>query len=91
MDPASLPRLRELLAKDFAIEPARLVPATTLADLEIDSLRMIEIAFDVEEAFGITIPAEPAELMARVKTLADLAAYVDERVAARDAQPERSA
>jgi acyl carrier protein len=91
MDTASFARLRDLLAKEFDIEPARLVPTTTLADLEIDSLRMIEIAFAVEDAFGITIPAEPAELMARVKTLGDLAAYVDERVAARGAQVEPAA
>jgi acyl carrier protein len=83
MESASLARLRDLLAKDFAIDPARLVPAATLADLEIDSLRMIEIAFSVEDAFGITVSAEPAELMARVKTLGDLAAYVDGEVAAR--------
>jgi acyl carrier protein len=71
-------RLAALLARELAVEPARLAPATTLEDLEIDSLRMIELAFAVEDAFGVTIGAAPAELMAGVKTLGDFAAYIDE-------------
>lgn len=76
-------RLATLLASELAVDRARLVPAATLEDLEIDSLRMIEIAFAIEDRFGVTIGAEPAELMARVKTLGDFAAYVDELLAAR--------
>ena len=78
-------RLAELLARELAIDPARLAPGATLEELEIDSLRMIELAFAVEDAFGVTIGAEPAQLMARVKTLGDFAAYVDELLAARTA------
>jgi acyl carrier protein len=44
---------------------------------------MIEILFSVEEAFGITVPADPAEMKARVQTFGDLAAYVDELVQAK--------
>ena len=75
-------RLSDLLAKELAIDPARLVPGATLEELQIDSLRMIELAFAVEDAFGVTIGAEPAQLMARVKTLDDFTAYVDELLAA---------
>ena len=80
---SSFDRLAGLLATELAVDPARLVPAATLEDLEIDSLRMIELAFAVEDAFGVTIGAEPAQLMARVKTLGDCAAYVDELLAGR--------
>ena len=82
-------RLRELLAKEFAIERARLVPEARLEDLEIDSLRMIEIAFAVEDAFGVKIDEEPAQLMARVRTLGDFAAYVEGLAAAPAPQPAR--
>ena len=78
-------RLSDLLAKELAIDPSRLVPGATLEELQIDSLRMIELTFAVEDAFGVTIGAEPAQLMARVKTLGDFAAYVDELLAARTA------
>ena len=81
----TLERLAALLAKEFALEPGRLVPSARLEDLDIDSLRMIEIAFSVEDAFGVKIADEPAELMARLKTLGDFAGYVDGLVAARAA------
>lgn len=82
-------RLRDLLAKEFAIDPARLVPDARLEDLDIDSLRMIEIAFAVEDAFGVKIDDEPAQLMARIRTLGDFAAYVDGLAAAPSPQPAR--
>ena len=76
----TIDRLRELLQRDFQLPPERLTPQAGLEELEIDSLRMIEILFSVEEAFGITIGADPAEIRARVKTFGDLAAYIDELV-----------
>jgi acyl carrier protein len=88
---STLEALAALLAKEFALDPARLVPSARLEDLEIDSLRMIEIAFAVEDAFGVKIADEPAELMARVKTLGDFAAYVDGLLAARAARSPEGA
>ena len=79
----TLERLQALLERDFELEPAALVPAATLESLDIDSLRMIEILFSVEDAFGIAVPAEPAEIRARVRTLGDLAGYIDELVVAK--------
>ena len=80
---STLERLAELIAKELAIEPARLTPDATLEALEIDSLRMIELAFAVEDAFGLTIGAQPGELLARVKTLGELGAYIDGLLAAK--------
>ena len=74
----TLERLQALLAREFDITAETLVPAATLESLDIDSLRMIEILFGIEEAFGITVSAEQAEIRARVHTLGDLATYVDE-------------
>jgi acyl carrier protein len=73
----TIDRLDALLVKEFAMEPARLVPEARLEDLDIDSLRMIEIAFAVEDAFGVKIDEEPAQLMARIRTLGDFARYVE--------------
>ena len=75
-------RLADLLHRDFAIPRERLVPGATLESLEIDSLRMIEILFGVEETFGISVPDEASnEMKASVKTLGDLAARLDGLVA----------
>lgn len=84
---STLERLQALLARDFELRPEALVPAATLESLDIDSLRMIEILFSVEEAFGISVPAEPAEIRARVRTLGELASYIDELVAAKGRAP----
>ena len=83
----TLERLQALLARDFQLEAQALVPAATLESLDIDSLRMIEILFSIEEAFGITVSGEQAEIRARVRTLGDLAAFVDEQLAGRQAAP----
>lgn len=76
-------RLQSMLARDFDIEPATLVPEATLESLEIDSLRMIEILFTLEDTFGIKVEAEQSEIRTRVRTLGDLASYVDELLASR--------
>jgi acyl carrier protein len=81
----TLERLQAMLARDFELGAEALAPTATLESLDIDSLRLIEILFGIEEAFGITVGAEQAEIRARVRTLGDLAAYVDELVAAKGA------
>ena len=79
----TLERLAALLERDFGIPAERLHPDATLESLDIDSLRMIEILFTVEEEFEIAVPAEHAELKARLRTLGDLATYLDGLVAAK--------
>lgn len=80
---STLAKLQELLARDFDLAPARLQPDATLESLEIDSLRMIEILFTVEEEFKISVPAEHAELKAKLRTLGDLASYIEGLVVAK--------
>ena len=75
----TLERLRDLLARDFDIQAGKLAPEATLEDLGIDSLQMIEIVFSIEDAFGFKVDADAAEIRTRVKTLQDLAAFIDER------------
>jgi len=77
----TLERLQQLLHKDFDIPVEKLSRDALLEDLEIDSLRMIEILFSVEEVFKITVPAEQQELRLRLKTFGDLADYIQSLVA----------
>ncbi len=74
----TLERLAALLHKEFGIAAETLLPEATLESLDIDSLRMLEILFSVEEEFAITVPGDHGELKARIKTLGDLAVYVDD-------------
>ena len=73
-----LERLARLLERDFGIPAAALDAGATLEGLEIDSLRLIEIAFAVEDEFGVTMPQDQGEIRGRVKTLRDLAALIEE-------------
>jgi len=77
----TLERLQELLTKEFAIDRAKLTPDARLEDLDIDSLRMIEILFCVEDEFRITVAADQAELKAKLHTFGDLAGYIDTVIA----------
>ena len=79
----TLERLRQLLHDDFDIPLEKLTREARLEDLEIDSLRMIEILFSVEEAFRITVQAEQNELRARLQTFGDLADYIETLVGAK--------
>ena len=72
-----LERLAKLLEREFSIAPAALHPDATLESLDIDSLRLIEIVFAVEEEFGVTMPQDQGEIRGRVKTLGDLAALIE--------------
>jgi acyl carrier protein len=77
---STLGRLQALLERDFQLAPSALVAEATLESMDIDSLRMIEILFSIEDEFKIAIPAEQAQIRERVKTLGDLAGYIDEIV-----------
>ena len=76
---STLERLREMLQRDLDLPAESLQPDAPLESLGIDSLQMIEIVFAIEEEFHVTVRAEPAELRTRLKTLADLAAFIDEQ------------
>jgi len=78
-----LDRLKQLLERDFSIPPASLEGAATLESLDIDSLRLIEIVFAVEDEFKVTMPQDQGEIRDRVKTLGDLADLIEGLGAAR--------
>ena len=84
---STLERLRSLLERELDLPADALQPQATLEDLGIDSLRMIEIVFTIEDEFKVAVKAEPAELRERLKTVGDLAAYIDELGAASAATP----
>jgi len=79
-------RLTALLERDFDVKPEAARADATLESLDIDSLRMIEIVFCIEEEFGISVSAEPAELRTRLRTFGDLAEYIDSLLAPGEAR-----
>jgi acyl carrier protein len=48
--------VRQVIAKTLKIPADQLAPDTRLEDIGAESLDVIEIVFELEEKFGITIP-----------------------------------
>ena len=70
-DPALLDNLDErvidLIARHQRLQPGQVTMDSTFASLSIDSLDGMELVFDFEEAFNITIPDEVARQMTSVQ------------------------
>jgi acyl carrier protein len=73
--------MQALLKAKFNLGPGVLQRETALKDLDVDSLSMVEILFDVEDKFAVVIPSEPAEWQSQMKTFGDLVDYVDQLIA----------
>ena len=77
----TLESVQALLQADFNLSPELLQPAARLEDLDIDSLSVVEVLFAIEDAFKVIVPSAPAAMQARIQTVGDLVAYVDQLIA----------
>jgi len=68
----------EAIEKGAVLQDVTLTAESSLEELEIDSLDITNIAFEIEDRFGIEL--EEADL-ADLKTVADLVAIVRSRTA----------
>ena len=77
----TLQTLQNLLNKNFGLDPNRLDEQARLEDLDIDSLAIVEVLFDVESQFKVTVPSESVGRHASLQTIGDLVDYIDRLVA----------
>jgi len=49
-------RIIAIIAEQAVLEPEQVLPGSSLEDLGIDSLGLVESIFAIEEAFDITVP-----------------------------------
>ncbi|MFL6579638.1 MAG: acyl carrier protein [Burkholderiales bacterium] len=77
----TLRTLQNLLNKNFGLDPNRLDAQARLEDLDIDSLAIVEVLFDIENQFQVTVPSESAGQHASLKTIGDLVHYIDRLIA----------
>jgi acyl carrier protein len=71
---STLETLQDLLIKDHALTREQLAPDAELATLGVDSLGLIELMFQVEDRFGISLPDDKVPALV---TVGDVAAYID--------------
>jgi len=78
--------MKRIIVKDYELEPERLTPETPLADIELDSLAITELIFALEDEFRVTAKTNGQGM----QTLGDIAAYIDQLIAERDAPAART-
>ncbi|MDB5828897.1 MAG: phosphopantetheine-binding protein [Variovorax sp.] len=67
-----------ILRSEFKVEAAAIQPATTLTDLGLDSLALMEFVFAVEDAFHLRIPEERLDPREAGITLQRLCEVIDD-------------
>jgi acyl carrier protein len=73
----------EIIAKQAKIDIATIKPESTLKDLGIASLDAIEVIFDIEEHFDVTLPNEDTDF--ENGTVGQLIEAIDRQIAAKSA------
>ena len=76
--------LRDIIVRDFELAPERLLRATLLEEIELDSLSVTELVFALEDEFHVTA----GNVNPGFKNLGDIADYIDQLIAERDAPPK---
>ena len=69
---ATLDSIKEILEKNLSIDPEVVTEDSTLDSLDIDSLDLVELICDLEDAEGIDF-GEPEGL----QTVGDIVAHID--------------
>jgi acyl carrier protein len=48
--------VRAIIARQAMVDPSEIGPETTLAELGIDSIGLVEVIYAVEESFAVQVP-----------------------------------
>lgn len=76
-------RVIHIIAEQAVLEPSDVTPESTLDDLGIDSLGLVESIFAIEEAFDISVPFnanEPSESDFDISSVATIISGIDKLV-----------
>lgn len=79
-------RVAEIVAEQAMVEPEQIGPETTLKDLGLDSLALVEVVFGIEEAFDVSVPFnanEPAASEFDISNVGQIVAGVKQLIAAK--------
>ncbi len=79
-------RVTQIIAEQAMLDPEAINPETTLDDLGLDSLALVEVVFGIEEAFDISVPFnanEPTATEFDISKVAHIVAGVKLLIAAK--------
>ncbi len=77
--------ISSVLVEKFNVDPAKVDPETTLEQIGLDSLALMEFVFAVEDRFDVRIPEDRLDPRQAGVTLRRLAELIDEAMAAKPA------
>jgi acyl carrier protein len=83
--------ISSVLVDKFNVDPAKVDPETTLEQLGLDSLALMEFVFAVEDRFDVRIPEDKLDPRQAGVTLQQLAELLDEALAAKAASDAAAA
>lgn len=73
-------KVKEIIVGRLSIDPARVVPEAKIReDLQADSLDLVELIMDLEDAFEISISEEEGRALTNV-TVGEAVGYLEERL-----------
>ena len=70
-------KIKEIIAKQLAIDVTTITPNTTFADVNADSLDVVEVLMAIEKEFNIIIPDEDVD---NLNTVSDLEVYIQSKM-----------
>ncbi len=70
-------RVTQIIADQAMLDPEAINPETTLDDLGLDSLAVVEVIFEIDEAFDISVPFNANEPTASEFDISRVAHIVD--------------
>jgi acyl carrier protein len=71
-------RVRDVIADQLRVSKNEITPEVSFADLNADSLAMVELVMAFEEEFSIEIPDEEAE---KLRTVRQAVEYIEKKMA----------
>lgn len=78
--------IREFLHDRLGVAPSTINPETTLAELQVDSLMLVELIFECEEKFNVTFDRD----IPTPNTIGDMMAIVEGFIATAQARSSTS-
>ena len=73
----SIGLIRDFLKDRLGVEPEKVLPDASLADLGVDSLMMLELMFEFEDRFGIKLSSD----LKTPQTVGEMVALMDGLIA----------
>ena len=66
--------LRKVIAKQANLDESEVMPESTLDELGVGSLDLVEIIMSIEDEYGVEVPLDANEAAKSIKTVGDIIA-----------------